>query len=120
MPETVRLQVEMDQEQMAELEQLLQLGGLKTKKELFNNALTLLKWAAREKAKGNAICSINEQDHMRKELEMPFLENVRRRYATDLNAAEAATGGGAPEIEEEDDEVAIALSAGTLRMTGKI
>lgn len=120
MPENVRLQVEMDQEQMAELEELLKLGGLKTKKDLLNNALTLLKWAAREKAKGNAICSINEQEHMRKELEMPFLENVRRRHAAGMGVMAAAATGGVTEPEEEDEEVAIALSAGTLRTTGKI
>ena len=81
MSDLVRLQVEIDQEQMNELERLLQVGGLRTKKELLNNALTLLKWAVKEKGRGCAIVSVNEQEGTYKELEMPFLEHVAQHVA---------------------------------------
>jgi hypothetical protein len=88
----VRLQVEIDPENMEELEELQELGGLRTKKDLWNNAITLLKWAAREQARGASIFSINEEEGMYKELELPFLEtyatNVRRRQQRDSISSE--------------------------------
>ncbi len=76
MSRIVRLQIEIDQDQMKELERLQKLGGLRTKKDLFNNALTLLKWAARERGRGASIVSVDEKARLHKELEMPFLEDV--------------------------------------------
>src|SRR3712207_1548361 len=83
----IRLQVEIEPEHMEELEELQVLGGLRTKKDLWNNAITLLKWAAREEARGASICSINEEEGTFKELELPFLQtyasNVRRKLRRD-------------------------------------
>lgn len=81
MNKVIRLQIEIEQEQMAELERFQELGGLRTKKDLLNNALTLLKWAARERGQGNAIVSLNEREQVRKELEMPFLETYASNVA---------------------------------------
>jgi hypothetical protein len=92
MEKIVRLQVEVNQAVMDELERLMENGGLKTKKELLSTAFTLLKWAAREKALGNTICSINEQSLLRKELEMPFLETVAANERSKLR--EGAGSGG--------------------------
>ena len=47
MSDVTRFQVEIDQTEMDELERLQQLGGLRTKRELLNTAMTKLKWAAR-------------------------------------------------------------------------
>ena len=82
---TARLQAELDHHMMKLLDVLQWLGGLKTKRELLNNALTLLKWAVKERMKGNVICSYNERTHERKELEMSFLESAAG------NAARAAS-----------------------------
>lgn len=71
-----RIQIEIDEDQMNELERLRELGGLRTKKELLNNAFTLLKWAAKERAQGASVVSVNEKEGTYKELEMPFLENI--------------------------------------------
>ena len=76
MERLVRFQVAVTKQQFHEFEQLMQSGGLKTNRDLLNNAITLLKWAAREKAKGAAIVSINESEGSCKELQLPFLENV--------------------------------------------
>jgi len=72
----VRLQVEIESDQMQELERLGELGGLRTKKDLVNNAFTLLRWAAKQKAEGCAIVSVNDDNGNSKELQMPFLEEV--------------------------------------------
>ncbi len=79
----VRLQIEINQSQKEELEHLVELTGLRTKKELLNNALTLLKWAVRERARGSSICSVNEKAGVYKELQMPILENVVLLEQTD-------------------------------------
>jgi hypothetical protein len=70
----VRLQIEIEEEDMEELEQLRERGGLRTKKELLNNAFTLLKWAVRERQRGCSIVSANQEEHIYRELHMPFLE----------------------------------------------
>jgi hypothetical protein len=79
--------VEIDPENMEELEELQELGGVRTKKDLWNNAITLLKWAAREQARGASIVSVNEDEGTYKELELPFLQtyatNMRRRQQRD-------------------------------------
>jgi hypothetical protein len=72
---TVRYQIELDEEQMAELERLRVLGGLRTKKDLWNTALTLLKWAATRKSEGWSIVCVNDRG-TEKELSMPYLDAV--------------------------------------------
>lgn len=72
-----RLQVEMTEAKLTELEEYRRAGGLKSKRELWDVAFTLLKWAAKKKAQGAAIGSFTETGGF-KELEMPFLED----YAT--------------------------------------
>lgn len=93
----VRLQVELDPQHMEELEELQELGGLRTKKDLWNNAITLLKWAAREEARGASIFSINEEEGIYKELELPFLEtyatNVRRRQRNNSGSEPTSPSG---------------------------
>jgi len=86
---TIRLQFEVDEDALREIEQLQELGGLRTKKDLLNNALTLLQWAVRQRSNGRAIISEGE-DGSQRELEMPFLEAVAtaaRRKAVPAGAA---------------------------------
>src|SRR5262249_47031472 len=71
-----RFQIEIKREELDELERLRVLGGLSSKKELLNNALTLLKWAVRQKQQGYSIASVDDYDHIIRELEMPYLESV--------------------------------------------
>jgi hypothetical protein len=95
-PRVIRLQVELEAAQMEELEKLADLGGLRTKKDLLNNALTLLKWAARQKTEGSVIQSVNRSEGTVKELEMPFLETLaalsrgRDKEATDDSRKDSA------------------------------
>jgi len=76
MGKVIRFQFEIDQEHMNELESLMKLGGLKTKKELLNNALTLLKWVVKQTGRGSTIAAMDERDGTYKELSMPFLDAI--------------------------------------------
>lgn len=73
---TAGFQVELNPEHVNELERLRELAGAGTNRELFNNAVTLLKWAADEKQQGRAIVSLDEVKKNYRELKMPTLENI--------------------------------------------
>lgn len=120
MADTVRLQIEIDRERMEEIEELLRLGGLKTKRDLFNNALTLLKWASREKARGNSICSADANGKIQKELELPFLETVASTiYRAAATAAVKLKKDTNPESDSEPDSRAAVGGLGSLRIMGR-
>jgi hypothetical protein len=74
---TVRLQIDLDEGQMRDLEQMMAEGRVRTKKDLFNAALTLLRWAMKERKAGKVIASVDEKRDSYKELEMPVLSEVR-------------------------------------------
>jgi metal-responsive CopG/Arc/MetJ family transcriptional regulator len=74
--EMVRIQLDMPDERVKELDALMQITGSATRKELFNNALTLLEWAVKERKQGRSIASVDDQEKKLKELAMPALENV--------------------------------------------
>lgn len=119
MSETTRLQIEIERHAMDELEDLQKLGGLKTKRDLLNNALTLLKWAAREKSKGHSICSASSDGHIHKELELPFLETVAVTVHRAAAAAAARVNGEmALESTSEEDNMA-AIGSRSLRLLGR-
>ena len=71
-----RIQFELPEDKVRELERLMAASGIKTKKEFFNNALTLLEWAIKEKKAGRTIASIDETAHSYKEIVMPVLSAV--------------------------------------------
>jgi len=72
----VRIQLDLPEEQVRELDELMRETKLSSRKELFNNALTLFQWAVKAKRAGRTIASVDEQDRSAKELLMPALENV--------------------------------------------
>ncbi len=74
--EIVRVQLDLPQSKIDMLTALMSDLGIGTRKDLFNNALSLLAWAAKEKKKGNIIISLNEDTDVQKELVMHPLENV--------------------------------------------
>jgi hypothetical protein len=85
-----RFQVEIMREELDEMERLRELGGLGSKKELLNNALTLLKWAVRQREKGYSIASVDESGEIHRVLEMPYLESVGLKFQLQLKVI----GGG--------------------------
>ncbi|MEE9275081.1 MAG: hypothetical protein V3V62_07220 [bacterium] len=68
-----RVQIDLDDRKMEELEMLLKDTGVRTRTELFNYALSLLKWAVKETKNGRQIMSIDEKGNTAKELVMPVL-----------------------------------------------
>jgi Arc/MetJ family transcription regulator len=74
---TERLQIDVDSDKMREIENLMKEARVTTKKEFINWALTLLKWAIRERRAGRIIASVDEKKDSYKELDMPILSEVR-------------------------------------------
>ncbi|MFZ5453219.1 MAG: hypothetical protein ACOZF2_15275 [Thermodesulfobacteriota bacterium] len=72
----IRVQFEINEGKFKELEELMKKVGIKTKKDLLNNALTLLEWAVNERKAGRIIASIDEEEQKYKEVIMPILSNV--------------------------------------------
>jgi len=73
----VRIQLDLPDEQVRELDELMKETLLTTRKDLFNNALTVFQWAAKAKRAGRIVASIDEESGNAKELVMPALENVK-------------------------------------------
>ena len=78
MAKTTRIQFDLPEEQAEGLEILKDLGGVKTTKDLFNNALTLLEWAINEKKAGRIIVAIDEKNEVFRELVMPILDKAAK------------------------------------------
>lgn len=74
---TERLNIEFHGDKMREIEHLMGEAHVNTKKEYVNAALTLLKWAIKERKAGRSIASVDEKTDSWKELEMPILSEVR-------------------------------------------
>lgn len=72
-----RFQLEIPESRLKELEALMAETGISTKKELMNNALTLLEWAIEEKKAGYSIASVDSKKEKYRELVMPMLERVK-------------------------------------------
>ena len=74
----IRIQFEISDNRLKELEALMDTVGVTTKKELLNNALTLLEWAIEEERKGHIIASLDERAKKYRELVMPIFRNVQQ------------------------------------------
>jgi hypothetical protein len=83
----VRIQLDLPADKVQELEELMEQAKISTKKDLINNALTLLEWAINEKKEGRAIASINEKTMSYKELVMPVLSAVAPKSQTEPDLA---------------------------------
>ena len=81
-----RIQLELPEERVRELEQLMTQTGTNTKKDLLNDALTLFEWAVNERIAGRTIASVDEQQHRYKEVVMPSLERAVKASSFNLAA----------------------------------
>jgi metal-responsive CopG/Arc/MetJ family transcriptional regulator len=71
----VRIQLDLPEDQVAELDRLMEETRLSTRKDLFNNALTLFMWAVKARRAGRIIASVDDRQNIR-ELVMPSIENI--------------------------------------------
>lgn len=73
MPETQRVQLDLPERQVKELDGLMKETGVATRKDFFNQALSLLLWAIKEKKEGRIIASVDEANQQYREVVMPVL-----------------------------------------------
>lgn len=73
----LRMQMELSPERSNELTVLMYRLGLKTKNDLFNNALTILEWMTNEVSKGNDVASIDRSRKHIKVLNMSIFDHLR-------------------------------------------
>ena len=73
----VRIQIDLPDEQVKELDELMRETKIGTRKDLFNNALTIFQWAVKTKRTGRIVASLDEETRNAKELVMPALENIQ-------------------------------------------
>ncbi len=71
-----RVQLELSEVKIKEIEHLMKELGIVTRKDYFNNALTIFKWAIAERREGRSIASIDNQTSRYRELLMPALEEL--------------------------------------------
>lgn len=93
--EKTRLQIDLSSDQMEALHSLMSDCGLSTRKDLFNNAMTLLEWAVEQVKEGNVVASLNPSKDHYIELRMPALSHAARwarNDSRDRRMLEAAEG----------------------------
>lgn len=73
-----RLELAFDDEGTELIEELKLLTGLKTNKDLFNNAITLFDWAVAQVIRGRTLVSLDEQKADPQYLVMPSLQHAGR------------------------------------------
>ena len=76
-PAQVRVQLDLPAERIIELEELMAKTGMTTRKDLFENALTLFEWAVAQRTQGRSIASVSEDEDSYRELVMPALAFVK-------------------------------------------
>ena len=70
----MKIQLDLDEKGAKTVERLKEQTGVKTHKDLFNNAITLLDWAINQRQKGRIVASLDEEQENYRELQMPVLE----------------------------------------------
>jgi hypothetical protein len=82
------------------------LCDLRTKKDVVENALMLLGWAAAESSKGLTIAAVNEARHLFKEVHTPALEGARSARSRGVGSDDKATDDAAESYGAEEATVA--------------
>ncbi|HZR03695.1 MAG TPA: hypothetical protein VFA81_11040 [Burkholderiales bacterium] len=82
----VRLQLELPEARVKQLEALMHECGMDTKKELFNTALTLFEWVIGERKKGRIIASVDEENSRYKELDIPAFAALKQHQLSKLSS----------------------------------
>jgi hypothetical protein len=88
-----RIQFDLLTERLAELDELMSFCDLKTRKDLFENAMTLFEWAVHEVRAGKEIASYDRSEEHVEVIRLPVLDNAARRAKSrpiELVATDAA------------------------------
>ena len=73
------VQHDLTEEQVRKIEHGMAEAGLSTKKDFFNNALTLFALAVAEKKQGYTVMALDEKTGKRRQSPIPVLRQPRRR-----------------------------------------
>ena len=84
-PTVVRVQLDLPADRITDIEELMAKTGVATRKDVFENALTLFEWAVIEVEKGRVIASVDEVENGYRELVMPSLASIRKHEAKIAN-----------------------------------
>jgi hypothetical protein len=84
----MRIQLDLDDYGIEMVDELKRLTGSRTYKDLFNNAMSLLDWAVRQRMHGNTISSIDSGTGPSKELVMPALQHAAMLASRDRVSTE--------------------------------
>jgi len=110
-PEKVRVQFDLAPTQVAALEELMTICGLDTRKDLVNNALTLLEWAVTQVRAGKEIAALSKAEKNYEVLRMPALMAAARHSAH--------TGAGAMPAKAVASQQRRAVAAAVRREEGR-
>lgn len=76
--DTVRVQLDILESRIQELEEVRKKCGLSTRKDVFENALQLFEWAVAQAEKGAAIGAYDEKKEEFLEVVMPCMERLKK------------------------------------------
>jgi hypothetical protein len=74
-----RIQIDLSTKEVERMNLVMDRCELESRKDLFNNALTLLEWAIHEVSQGFRIASVNDHNKERTILSMSALNNAARK-----------------------------------------
>lgn len=77
-----RVQVELNPREVARMNYLMEVCEIDSRKDLFNNATSLLEWVVMEIVKGRRIAAFDDDTRERHILSMPILANAARHSET--------------------------------------
>lgn len=78
MSDKVRVQFDLTPGSVAELEVMMKKCGLRTKKDLLNNALTFLEWVVKKIEAGDIVVSEDKKSGKYKEIHMPWMSTLKK------------------------------------------
>lgn len=72
-----RVNLDLNEEKLKEVDRLMKIGCISTKKDLFENSLTILRWMMRMRKKGRRVGALDNENNFI-ELDMPILESAEK------------------------------------------
>ena len=88
---TKRLQFDVPEDRVKDIDKLVADCNLDSRKALFNDALTMFEWAVNEIREGNEIASVNEERKKYRVLQMTSLQAIARKAYQRLHPKIAAS-----------------------------
>jgi hypothetical protein len=74
-----RVQIDLSPHEVERMNWMMDVCGIESRKDLFNNALTLLEWTVEEVAQDRKIASFDDATKERSILSMPFFKTAAAR-----------------------------------------